>query len=168
MWEDLKRAKEIIGTCDVIATNVSAMFIPEARHIYSMHAQQISAISRFRKHEYADQNAVTHSIKLLDDIDYMWKLTGIVSTSGLAAALLAKLLGYRKIVLAGVPMDASGYFYKPTFNEAFPDRCRGLEMQSMKNLLGGSVKSMSGRTREAFGEPSQAWVNEEVSCGNTK
>jgi len=158
MWEDLAEAKEIAPTADIMAVNVAAMFIPEAKHIYSMHSAQINAIAQFRIHEYAGDKAIVHGVKKYDFIHHTWKMRTPASTSGLAAPILAKVLGYNKFILAGVPMDDSGYFYKQTLNESFPDKARLLEVHNVKEIFGGKIKSMSGRTAKSFGKPDTEWV----------
>lgn len=157
MWEDYHEAKKIVAMYDVMCVNMSCMFVPEATHVYSMHYKQLSAWASFRKCEYPHDKALYHGTKPFVGIDYVWYATIGSSTSGLGALALAKLLGYSKFILCGVPLDDSGYFYKKTKNEAFPDNTRMIEIKMARDKLGDSVKSMSGRTKEVFGSPTVEW-----------
>lgn len=158
MWEDLEEVRSLTTKFDIIAVNVAGLVIMEAKHIYSMHTAQLSAISLFRKNEYCNHIALVHAIRKDEHIDYAWRCTVGASTSGLNAVALAKLLGYNKSVLCGVPMDGSGYFYKPTFNDTFKDDCRLKEIHCVKERLKDQVKSMSGRTKEVLGYPTKEWI----------
>ncbi len=164
MWED--RGKLFLAyqelqaelKFDQMAVNVAAMFIPNLQHIFSLHHNQIAGIARFRKHEYCQHKALVHSNKASEGIDYAWKLSLRASTSGLVAVTLGKVLGYDKFILCGVPMDGSGYFYKPTINETFEDDMRLREIVVTKEVFGDSVKSMSGRTKDILGSPTARWI----------
>jgi hypothetical protein len=153
MWEDFARAKELRPQAHIMAINVSAIVIMHVNHIYSMHFKQISIIRKWREVEFAGAKFITHANKEWEGVDYTWYLTGQVSTSGFAAVTLGHLLGYDEIILAGVPMDGSGYFYKPEINPTFDDVHREKEISWMKEKLGHKVRSMSGKTKEAFGLP---------------
>lgn len=152
MWEDLKNAPD----GDTIAVNLSGCVLPfPVQHLFSWHPKQISAIKSFRQAEWVDCKALVHSTRQFDKIDHVWKFQGTMSFSGLAAVDLAYLLGYRQIVLVGIPMDNSGYFYKDnsTLNPDLADHQRGREIDKLKEKYGDIVKSMSGRTRDILGEP---------------
>ena len=55
-------------------------------------------------------------------------------------------LGYDKIILVDCPLDDYCAAYQEGFNEAFP-------------LIKDKVRSMSGFTKELFGEPTDDWIN---------
>lgn len=78
-------------------------------------------------------------------------------SSGLYAVKLLMDRGFRKVVLAGVPMDAAGgHFFDPaewgevsSFWQVWLEQLPRLE---------DKVKSMSGRTRELLGAPDMHWL----------
>lgn len=78
------------------------------------------------------------------------------STTGSSALLgvcFALQQGYKKIILAGCPLQGSNEVKTPY--EQFQ---KGWKIH--KNHVLGKVKSMSGWTKEFLGEPTQEWVNE--------
>jgi hypothetical protein len=62
-------------------------------------------------------------------------------------------LGYGEIILAGCPYDGSGYFYDPPGAEPKFDYGERNSMAPWHALTGLPIHSMSGRTRDLFGEP---------------
>ena len=78
-------------------------------------------------------------------------------SSGLLAVAVALELGFRRIVLCGVPMTAEGEHYDRAglwidagnYRRAWLDRA---------GVLAGRVRSMSGWTRDMLGEPDSAWL----------
>jgi hypothetical protein len=158
MWNEFEQLKALETEVDIICVNVAGMFIPKAKHLFSWHAKQISAIKAFRKAEMPDDESLVHSVREHPGIDYVWYLTGCASTSGLSAVDFAWLLGYRKYILVGVPMDNTGYFYKPSVNHEFYDIHRQKEVRDKSRQYGDSVKSFSGYTQEIFGTPTREWL----------
>lgn len=77
-------------------------------------------------------------------------------TSGMNAAHFAVKLGYKKVVLAGVPLDNSGHYFDPpgkrtNFELEEPDM--GSWKYAKDNYFQGKVSSLSGRTEELLGRP---------------
>jgi len=163
MWDDYAKMQEFGVEHDTMAINIAGLFIPNLTHLFSLHYKNISYISKWRKVEYgkADKQ-ICHSSKMIDGVDYVWHLPTMASTSGLLSVVLAHLLGYDKIILCGVPMDNSGYFYKPFVNETFKDRCREMELEMLRDKdIGTKIRSMSGRSKNVFGEPTIEWIKED-------
>ena len=158
MWEELEAVNVISKHHDIIAVNIAGMLLPRVDHLFSWHKKQISLISKFRYVEYPGEKHLCHSVNYLEGLDYTWFITGQSSTSGLSSIHLAWLLGYKKIILVGVPLDGSGYFYKPSINKCLGDNDRGKEIDRMYNDFKDNVRSMSGRTKEVFGSPDTKWI----------
>jgi hypothetical protein len=157
MWEDYAKIKD--EGFDIMGVNVGGQFIPSLTHLFSWHCQQISAISKFRKAEFHGKEFLTHSVRAYDGIDYVWYLSGGASMSGISAIDLCWLLGYRKIILCGVPMDDSGYFYGRAKNPEVCDKYRQEEVLRLKQKFGDNVKSLSGYTKEIYGSPTREWLS---------
>ena len=158
MWDDLKKSPQ----GHTISVNLAGVVLPfPVEHLFSWHQKQISAIKSFRQAEWVDCKALVHSIKPFDKVDHVWQFQGDKSFSGLSAVDLAYLLGYRKIVLVGVPMDNSGYFYKDSdmLNPDLCDNQRLNEIGRVREQYGDCVKSMSGRTRDVLGLPPQEFYD---------
>ena len=80
-------------------------------------------------------------------------------SSGLAATLVAiDELRAERVILAGVPLTARAGQYNgaETWDEA--SKYWAAWEEQMPRLL-GRVRSMSGRTRDALGAPTEEWIN---------
>jgi hypothetical protein len=153
MWNDYKESEVLLGGTDIICVNMAGMVIPQAKHLFSWHKKQLSAIKAWRMAEWPDCKAVVHSVSEEGRIDWIWRFNGGTSVSGLSCIDLAWLLGYRRIALVGIPMDGNGYFYKPQDNPDMHDKWRHREIRKLKEVYGNAVKSFSGVTKEVFGHP---------------
>lgn len=82
-------------------------------------------------------------------------------STGLLAVKIAREKAFDKIVLAGVPMSSElGHFYdKKPWGSANGFR---RAWQSRVKMIGPFVRSMSGWTRELFGEPTAEWLAAET------
>ena len=92
--------------------------------------------------------------KELDVRQVFWTDGG---SSGMIAVRVALGLGAERVVLAGVPLDPErGHYNMPgQWDEALIHR-KAWEKCLIE--LAPTVRSMSGWTREKFGEPTQAWI----------
>lgn len=102
----------------------------------------------------------TWSCAKRESIDHHF--TGIIGgSSGLYAVSVALHLGYERIVLAGIPMDATRNAFRDEerwkahrrYTDAWVDRSR-----NALPSLAGRVRSMSGWTREILSAPSPDWI----------
>ena len=89
--------------------------------------------------------------------DYRWPGMNASGSSGLYAVKVLMDRGFDRIVLAGVPMQASGahFFNTSVWNEVSAFTSAWLDQRF--RLL-GVVKSMSGWTRESLGAPDADWL----------
>jgi len=66
--------------------------------------------------------------------------------SGVNAALLGVRLGYCDILLCGIPLDASGWYFSPPWvNSSYDNECELDEWARRRVVFKGIVRSMSGR-----------------------
>lgn len=80
-------------------------------------------------------------------------------SSGLVGVTVAiKELGCDRVVLAGIPMTRYGGQYDTNVEWKEADNYWPAWEENMDWLL-GSVKSMSGRTKDVLGEPTKEWLN---------
>jgi hypothetical protein len=90
--------------------------------------------------------------------DVMWH-----GSSALFAVLIGLKMNYRRIVLAGCPLDSKGHWYFA--DEEYGPRWTPETYQSwfeFKNTTDSAhVTSMSGYTRTLLGAPTRAWLNYE-------
>jgi len=158
MWAEFKESEVLLGGTDIICVNVAGMVIPQAKHLFSWHKKQLSAIKLWRSAEWPDDKSIVHSVGEEIRIDWVWRFNGGTSVSGLSCIDLALLLGYKRVALVGIPMDDRGYFYKPTDNPDMHDKWRHREVYKLKEVFGDKVKSFSGVTKDVFGHPKE-WGN---------
>lgn len=166
LWDDVRRFQSDVP-CDVMAVNHAGMYLPvQFHHWVSVHGEIFQWMTPLRANGHyfvgnpRDQKVrplrhgwMTHSIKQWPGVDHVWEMRDIgTGSSGLFACKVAMALGYKKIVLCGVPLDNSGHFYDPPSEEThYSDSVKYWEefLPSMR----GRVFSMSGFTRELLGEP---------------
>lgn len=95
--------------------------------------------------------------KLDRRVSYRWNGMTASASSGIYAAKVALEDGHSHIILAGVPMEiGAGHFAR---QRTWPQRdcfMEGWRLSIPK--LQGKVKSLSGITRDALGEPEPGWV----------
>jgi hypothetical protein len=78
-------------------------------------------------------------------------------SSGLYAVKCLMDRGFERIVLAGVPMQASGAHFFDAKNWDDVDAFTAAWREQLPRLQ-GKVKSMSGWTREILGAPTAEWL----------
>jgi len=160
VWEDLAAADTLTGRGNfkLMAVNDSAMFIPEPiTHMASLHPKHLGPWRALRKARYPTAgHSHTHSVRKADGVDFVWSPLHSDGLSGLFGVQVGLMLGYERIVLAGIPMDDSGTFWEP------PEVRRKYGLESYErawkyardNYFRGRVKSLSGNTRDWLGGPS--------------
>lgn len=166
LWDDLERLGEWPG--DMMCVNLCGIFIPrKPQHWVSLHAdffqwmlplrQQLGDVTFSAEGVHVGHVIHTHSIQHCAGVMHVWPKLFVPpgeGGSGMGAIRIGFGLGYESCVLAGMPMDGSGYFYdppQPTHNHTgFFDAVRNAHISGE---LRGRVKSLSGRTRELLGAP---------------
>lgn len=115
-------AAQALGRADVLAVNFTACFIAgPVHHMASLHYQEIGAFRACRRCLDYCQNhhddPITHSYKPWAGVDRVWpewdSEEGRKGTSALFAVRVALALGYERVILTGVPLDATGRHYDP-------------------------------------------------------
>lgn len=82
-------------------------------------------------------------------------------SSGLLCLKIARELGYTHIILCGIPMTIEAqHFLRHRDWNAAQGFVRGWRRREHK--LKEFVRSLSGWTREVYGEPTEAWLREEI------
>ena len=77
--------------------------------------------------------------------------------AGLFAAEACVGMGYKKIVLAGVPMDNNGHWYDPLLKGPVWKEDAYKRWKIFKETL-SPVRSMSGWTKKLFKGPTEKWL----------
>lgn len=171
VYEDMAGARQLLPKAHLGAVNIAALGLKPLIHAgrerlyhwFSLHPEHF-----ILKHQYGISKAWCHTSfrknyedRTMYNVDYCWPVI-TSGTSGLFAARVALLLGYEKIVLAGVPMDGTRRFFDHPDSkvDVFATDHVAEEWQNAlkQERFRDSVRSMSGRTREWLGEPTEEWI----------
>lgn len=178
IWDDM--AKVDFDLVQVIAINNMIMhYKGRLHHGVSLHPEEPPLWRQLRWTNQCEQSYVhTHSHRLPENndnlppyefktrhgLDYIWEVEGgRGGSSGLFACMVGLALGYSKIVLAGIPLDASGHFFDPPGKKVtqFTGQNITWEWENARDkYFRDRVRSLSGRTRDILGEATAEWLNE--------
>jgi len=170
LWQDLFGELPRFGKVedmDVIAINDLILHWPgRIRHGVSLHKELPELFKRARMTETTADclNITTHAPDPngLDSVDYSWGLIegGMGGTSALFATMIALAMGYEKVVLAGVPLDASGrLFDPPTFNGKYDGHVLIAWQDAKANYFKDRVRALSGNAVAILGKFDQVWLH---------
>lgn len=174
MWDDLARFYKFDVQCDIMTVNLSGLFFPKPseaggcihRFMVAMDGGNVQFIKGLRQIKYHEPIVNYVSISVEKPADYVVDFPDVypIAWTAVYGALLARVMDYRRIVLIGCPHDNSGHFYDPpwgrtpTFNSCEVHR----EAWTVnERYWKGTLRSMSGKTREWLGEPTREWLLEE-------
>jgi hypothetical protein len=133
LWSELQDAQRCAPGAELIAVNLTGLFLPRVRHLVSLHPELLGPLRALRlscdwvdaASEREQRPPVTHSREqrtpggaqlVWDGVDHHWPLSpqGRGGTSALFAVWVAlEHLGYDRVILAGVPLDGSRRFFDP-------------------------------------------------------
>lgn len=163
VWADMEHFLPEIrgGGIHIMAVNDVGMHIPfRVHHWFSNSPDELLRWVNARRPQY-EHGSITHALKTArrkKDPKYLWPWKGH-GTSSLNATYTAVRLGYKEIILCGVPLDDSGHYFDPhwvstNFDNEVPLKNGLLKWwKDSMEYFDGNVKSMSGRTRELLGAP---------------
>lgn len=161
-WHDWSQAPI---DADVFAVNHAGLFVPRAQHLVSVHAAFIGGIAlarasiRITRGSGTDSQFLAHAPSAALGVTNVWPewlfpWSGGGGTSALFAVRVALHLGYERVVLVGVPLDASGHVFDP------PEKTMGHDFNNDSARaawddpqIKDRVRSYSGWTRAFFGAP---------------
>ena len=157
---------------DIMVVNFVGLFYslkPDFNHLVSFHCDVFEHIINLRNLAIRSKPFVTHTFgnintriqKHINNINYVWYFKPEPRSSGLLALWIGQALGYRKILLLGIPLDNTG-----RFTDIFNDQDKNLYyeessiilLQRIDPLKFDNVRSASGNTAKIFGEPTWPWI----------
>lgn len=159
VWEDL-RCYRYQG--DRMAVNDAMNYIPgPLEHGVTLHGDkfimwQFNQAWEGRKAGWPPMQL--HSHVPGEYVQHVWPLTRDGGTSGLFGVFVGLLMGYEKIILAGIPCDNSARFFDPPTREHhhFGMESVQQEWQRVREevpLFKDKVRSLSGKTMKWLGMP---------------
>jgi hypothetical protein len=164
VWEDIRKID--YSDMDVMGVKDTIVHFPDPiHHAFSQHVDQLVHLVAIRNMRNPSTRRQTNEIMSHTSNDtkhssvHAWNLPGH-GTSSLGAVYVGLALGYRRVVLAGCPLDDEGHYYDPEgvkthFIARIPDRDNGPRFweHAAKHVFKGKVKSLSGRTKDLLGAP---------------
>lgn len=179
LFEDVRRAQELRPFASLMLVNGACTAIEHAEHVLSGHTDKAEFFSAGRKkkfpaappwrlHATIDMRHISEATQLYPSVtDWHGKDICTGATSIAKGAKLGFKLGFEEIILAGAPMDGSGYSPSECLVGHNCKRVGDPASQShrviegyrikLKRLADGEFKnkvfSMSGFTRDCLGEP---------------
>jgi hypothetical protein len=171
VWDDVRRLKQDLspGPCAHLAVNAIGMFWPgELAHWVTLHPDYMVPWRGVRRayRQIDEPGIVTHAFghpsqKRWPGIDCYWDMDFGGGCSGMFGCCVGLACGYSRIILCGMPMDDSPYFFgdHENRNKVFLQHSETCAWQTaIDRFFNGRVRSMSGRTRIWCGEPTKEWI----------
>lgn len=160
VWTDYLRLTETRFSGAVMAVNDVGMYFDKSLdHWVSMHPNYLVMWTSYRKgHSMMGHECLTHSREPYPGVRVAWDIQPYGWTSGMFAAQVGVCLGYDQIVLCGLPQDGSSRFFDPPWMPGGEHDDKNSK-KAFRNIveqtpeLRQRVRSMSGWTKELFGEP---------------
>ena len=167
---DYARARHVLPGAAVFAVNDVTMFLKEADHCVSWHANKLKLWKDVRwANDGMNPNTVYHSEHTKYGADYGWEgLSPSFVLSGYFAMQIAYIMGCRPIILCGCPGSPMKRFFDTSIRTDFgygngssqsDVNTREQVVSEMNRLpeFKKIVRSMSGWTRSYFGGVSYQW-----------
>lgn len=168
VWKELEEIKALIGhkKFSIMCINDTAFqLIGDFSHAVSLHLEFLPAIKHLRPLRSLG-HFFTHSAKHEEGVDHVWNIPNVGGTSSLFGCKIAILMGYEKIIMCGVPLDGAGHYYDPEFSDPqnnynnTEQKIVWIQFRQTGTTAKGCIRSMSGRTKDVFGEPTKDWLME--------
>jgi hypothetical protein len=169
VWDDLtyRFSPEGNHAAVIAVNNMILHWKGRVHHGVSMHPEEPGLWRALRPYYQCEGSHVhTHGYRAhekpgIPECDYIWDIpAGKGGTSSLLAVFIALAIGYDRVVLCGVPLDGNGHFYDPPDMKipVFSSDFLQSEWLKAREQFSGRVRSVSGRTRDWLGEPSEDWL----------
>lgn len=172
VWEDYETAKGLFdGPQDyeiMCINDIAGQFKAETiEHIVSCHGELCGAFRTVRHEKSMLEHTWTHSDQKKAGVDRHWGINTCGGTSSMLAVKIAVVMGYKKIILCGIPFDDNGHYFDPPEKEknrstTFGDDTR---FQIWKEFLRDCqiskdrVRALNSRLTELYGEPTREWTH---------
>lgn len=163
MWSDYAQVHHKFQGHRLGVSRTILDFTEPLEHGVSCHPYELLLFTLYRRYAYLEHdNMYSHSCDIYDWESYethiipqfVWHFPEYKHGSSTLHGVLAGLImGYDRIVLAGAPMDRSGYYYNPHWVYDYPAQFMADWERAAKTCFRGKVTSLSGNTRELLGAP---------------
>lgn len=169
-YDDLERARQLRPDAPAIAVNEAAKAV-KTFALFTLHPEKLRRFCALQVQSFGDGFTVHSGGKAFDvqdrprkylRVDYWWREAAGGGTSAWAAARMARLMGFDEIILTGVPL-VHGNYADLGFAKAWRVGQKREDGRDMLDTYRAYVEndtswhegvtSMSGWTRDLFGEP---------------
>lgn len=159
VWEDLQRLQALSEIDEVFAVNhVGMKYSGKIDHWVTIHSEfmqdwlEVRAARHFNTPRCIWFSSEGNHPNIPHQTSEEWG-----GSSGLLAAKIALELGFERIVLCGIPVEASAkhFLYEQEWDGAQRYQ-RAWELHAAE--LTGKVRSMSGWTARLLGQPDEFWL----------
>ena len=166
LFDNLKKMfKNGRDDIDVACVNDVGIYYPGRFQHWISLERKLPMWYEMRRHVPGDMRVLLHifyhdpHIDQLPSLNYYWKCSKTPIMSGIFAAIVCKELGYKKIILCGIPADDTPRFFDPPHKKYHGAQASKENWKRFKHLFKNDcLKSMSGFTKELFGEPTKEWL----------
>lgn len=172
LFDDLSAAIELRPDSTIFALNEVGMALPHIDHLFCGHYYKTPFFMAGRLKKYPETDPyLVHACwqegrMRVECVDYWWQNVASSGTSAWTCVRIARAMGFSEIILAGCPLDTSGYFNDWNTHKSdegvprvgYDDKhtttrnYRHIFAQCAKTE-GKKVYSMSGYSRELLGVP---------------
>lgn len=169
VWDDIRK---LPAHDAVIAVNdIGAYYRHKVHHWVSYHDLCLQPFLQVRRNKHRNDPQLhahfledMHNNKGQPGVHY-WNLTYHYSTSGILAVLVGLLLGYDKLILAGMPADNTPDFWQdPAIWNSQGTKVRHRLWQVVMDRvpeIKRCTRSLSGHTMKWLGAPDNEWLSRE-------
>lgn len=146
---------------DIFAVNRSINFYGPCTHWGAVDGDE--AVYQAVQLKLQNRNLLRHALMPeIAGFDIFWEPVDIPAedwrgNSALFAVEACLAMGYKKIVLAGCPMDHNGHWYAPHYSGPLWTEDAYKRWEKLEETK-PPIRSMSGWTKELFGELTREWL----------
>jgi hypothetical protein len=168
VWQEVEKAKTLCQFDKIYCIKLAGVFYPEPFDVWiTLHPEWMDDYEKQRRDKgYPGGYEIVGPLELetrhgkagniTRRVSYRWGGMTSSPSSGIFGAKVAIEDGNDRVVLAGIPMEATQHFSRKKVWSQRDSFLVGYQMAIPK--LRGKVKSMSGLTRKDLGEPTPAWL----------
>jgi len=167
IWWEMDKARERLPGSDIMVINHTLMGLEwmirtdkiKITHYASLHPEFFYFLDVWMK----GYGVETHSNQDHERVMNRWPLNGDGS-SALFSLKIALLMGYKRIVICGVPLNNTPRFYDhPDTNYFMADPAIHMAWQDFKKAIGEEgaerIRSMGGYPLALYGAPEGEWIS---------
>lgn len=168
--EDVKRFRELCQEYDTACIGRSIKFVdPPVDHFVDVDCAESIWWAKNLPDKWRN-GPLRHTMGEMDGYDVDWEVEGCPwdqsevvwhGSTSLFAAMICLELGYKKVILAGCPLDRKGHWYFPPEHKGpnWTAECYIAWMDFSQQPEASRVRSLSGYTKIIMGDVTKEWLS---------